>query len=138
MRALIREAVAIDLEEQRRAQRVQPKPKKKKLLQRTETAQQRELRLALARAGRKQLRERFAADDDAILSFKEWAALNNLSERQGRRILHEPGGPVVTKISTRRSGSRAGIIGCGRRRARVADGPGPAAANGGSRGRSYR
>ena len=86
-----------------RSRSAQPKPKKK-LLRRTETAQQRALRLAQARAARKQLREKFSDDDDAILSFKEWAALNNLSERQGRRILNEPGGPKVTKLSDKKVG----------------------------------
>jgi hypothetical protein len=86
------------------AERLRSRSAQRKQLKQTETKQQRELRLAQARATRKQLREKFAADDDAILGFKQWCALNDLSERQGRRILAEPGGPVVTKLSDKKIG----------------------------------
>jgi hypothetical protein len=42
--------------------------------------------------------------DDFVLTFKEWCAANRISERNGRRILAEPGGPVVTMLSARRIG----------------------------------
>jgi hypothetical protein len=70
----------------------------------TETEQQREERLAKGRAARRQLRQRLAEDDDAVLTFKEWCALNGVSERQGRRILAEPGGPTVTMLTEKRVG----------------------------------
>src|SRR5262245_42516159 len=70
----------------------------------TERKADREQRLAQARAERLQLRQRFADDDDAVLTFKEWCALNSISERQGRRILASGIGPVITQISAKRIG----------------------------------
>jgi hypothetical protein len=43
-------------------------------------------------------------DADEILTFKQWIALNKLSDRTGRRILKAPGGPTVTLLSRRRFG----------------------------------
>jgi hypothetical protein len=43
-------------------------------------------------------------DDDAILTFAEWCSLNRISQRQGRRILKAPGGPVITQLSVHRIG----------------------------------
>jgi hypothetical protein len=43
-------------------------------------------------------------DDDRVLTFKEWCALNGFSERTGRRILDAPGGPTITNLSARRIG----------------------------------
>jgi hypothetical protein len=43
-------------------------------------------------------------DDDAILTFAEWCVLNRISQRQGRRILKAPGGPVIIQLSTKRIG----------------------------------
>jgi hypothetical protein len=43
-------------------------------------------------------------DDDAILTFAEWCSLNRISQRQGRRILKAPGGPVITQLSAHRIG----------------------------------
>lgn len=42
--------------------------------------------------------------DDFVLTFKEWCAANRLSERNGRRILAGPDGPIVTMLSARRIG----------------------------------
>lgn len=42
--------------------------------------------------------------DDQVLSFREWCFLNSLSHRGGWRILHAPGGPVITQLSTHRIG----------------------------------
>jgi hypothetical protein len=47
-------------------------------------------------------------DDDAVLTFREWCALNGFSPRTGRRILGAPGGPVVTHLSPRRIGITRG------------------------------
>jgi hypothetical protein len=69
-----------------------------------ETKREREQRLKKGRAERLRLRQRLAEDDDAVLTFKEWCALNAFSERQGRRILKGPNGPVVTMLSDKRIG----------------------------------
>ena len=70
-------------------------------LHKLERAQQR-------RASLKSLSERaaqlLADDDDVILTFREWVALNGFSARTGRRILDAPGGPIVTRLSPRRIG----------------------------------
>ena len=83
-----------------RSQRARRSPSKR----RAETKQQREERLATGRAERRQLRQRLAEDDDAVLTFKEWCALNSISERQGRRILTSGSGPSVTKLTDKRVG----------------------------------
>jgi hypothetical protein len=46
--------------------------------------------------------------DDQVLSFHEWCALNRISERTGRRILANPGGPQVVQLSARRVGVTIG------------------------------
>jgi hypothetical protein len=43
-------------------------------------------------------------DPDAVLTFVEWCLLNHISQRQGRRILKAPGGPIVTQLSDNRIG----------------------------------
>jgi hypothetical protein len=45
-----------------------------------------------------------ATDDDAVLTFKEWCALNGFGERTGRRILAAPGRPTVTQLTDKRIG----------------------------------
>jgi len=71
----------------------------------TETKRQRAQRLTKGRAKKLQLRQRLVDDDDAVLSFKEWCALNGHSERQGRRILQSGNnGPTVPQLSDRRIG----------------------------------
>jgi hypothetical protein len=47
-------------------------------------------------------------DDDEVLTFAEWCALNKIGKRTGRRILRAPGGPVVTALSARRIGITRG------------------------------
>jgi hypothetical protein len=47
-------------------------------------------------------------DDDEVLTFKEWCALNKISIRNGRRVISLPGGPVVTQLSERRIGITRG------------------------------
>jgi hypothetical protein len=49
-----------------------------------------------------------ALSDDQVLTFLEWCRLNRISERGGRRILSEPGAPVVTQLSPRRVGITVG------------------------------
>ena len=42
--------------------------------------------------------------DDQVLGFHEWCQLNRISERTGRRILANPGGPKTVQLSQRRVG----------------------------------
>ena len=43
-------------------------------------------------------------DDDKVLTFAEWCALNKIGQRTGRRIIRSGNGPVVTQLSPRRIG----------------------------------
>jgi hypothetical protein len=43
-------------------------------------------------------------DDDAVFTFLEWCEINHISQRQGRRIIKAPGGPIVTQLSAKRIG----------------------------------
>jgi hypothetical protein len=43
-------------------------------------------------------------NDNQVLTFRQWTALNGISARTGRRILAAPGGPIVTRLSPRRIG----------------------------------
>lgn len=70
----------------------------------TETKDQRKRRLAKEKHARERLRARFAEDDDAVLTFKEFCAAISVSERQGRDILRSGNGPRVTRLSERRIG----------------------------------
>jgi hypothetical protein len=73
-----------------------------------ETNAQRKKRLREAEAKRQQLRQRFAQDDDAVLTFREWCALNGFSPRQGRRVLASGTGPVVMNLTAKRLGITRG------------------------------
>jgi hypothetical protein len=84
----------------RPAKRAPAKPTKPK----EETKKQREARLKKARAAQKQLRQRLAEDDDAVLTLVEWAALNGISLRVARSIIASDKGPVITRLSARRLG----------------------------------
>jgi hypothetical protein len=53
-------------------------------------------------------RMRNALDDDCVMPFSFWCAVNGISERTGRRILASDSGPVVTKLSARRFGISVG------------------------------
>ncbi len=47
------------------------------------------------------------ADDDEVLSFREWCRVNGISTRTGRRIIADPdpdNRPVITQLSARRIG----------------------------------
>jgi hypothetical protein len=48
------------------------------------------------------------ANDAQVLTFREWCALNRISERTGRRILASGNGPIVTMLSARRVGITVG------------------------------
>jgi hypothetical protein len=43
-------------------------------------------------------------NDDMVLTFREWCALNRISPRNGRRILGRDDGPVTTQLTARRIG----------------------------------
>jgi hypothetical protein len=47
-------------------------------------------------------------DDDQVLTFREWCALNAISPTTGRRILAGGDGPVVTALSAKRIGITRG------------------------------
>jgi hypothetical protein len=53
-------------------------------------------------------RSRATRDDDQVLSFAEWCALNKISRRTGTRILAGPDGPIVTQLSAHRIGITRG------------------------------
>ena len=84
----------------RKPKPTKPKPKASKAQRKRWLAnEKRRLRL---------LRRELAADPDSVLTFNQWVALNGLSARQGRRMLAEGTGPVVTKLTDKKIGiSRA-------------------------------
>ena len=47
-------------------------------------------------------------DDDRVLSFAQWCALNGFSEATGRRMISLMGARFVTQISERRIGITTG------------------------------
>jgi hypothetical protein len=51
---------------------------------------------------------RASRDDDEILTFEEWCALNKISRRTGTRVLASPDGPTVTQLSAKRIGITRG------------------------------
>jgi hypothetical protein len=57
---------------------------------------------------RRQLAQIHGLDGDRVLTFREWCALNSLSERVGWRVLHGPDGPTITRLSQRRLGITVG------------------------------
>ena len=92
-------------ESEPRSPSVKPKPKPRPKA----TKAERRRWVANAKVRHERLRREFAAtDDDAILTFGGWIALNSLSERQGRRILADSGGPVVTMITDKKIGISRG------------------------------
>jgi len=40
-------------------------------------------------------------EDDRVLTFAEWCALNKIGQRTGRRIIRRGTGPVVPQLSLR-------------------------------------
>jgi hypothetical protein len=52
------------------------------------------------------LEQHHSIENDKVLTFREWCALNAIGERTGRRIIKSPGGPIVTQLSERRIGIR--------------------------------
>jgi hypothetical protein len=46
--------------------------------------------------------------DEQILSFFQWCALNGFSPRTGRRVLASGNGPTITQISDKRIGITVG------------------------------
>ena len=99
VRAFVREAASMTLREDELAQRARRSRKPTQPKTPAETKAERKARLDLAHAEQLRLRAKWAADDDAVLTFKEWCALNAISPRQGRRILKGGNGPLVTMRS---------------------------------------
>jgi hypothetical protein len=62
-------------------------------------------KLEIARA-RKQRLDLLPAtlNDNMVLSFREWCAINRISERNGRRIFAGGDGPATTQLSPKRLG----------------------------------
>ena len=60
------------------------------------------------RTQRPRLLDHKSLDDDRVLTFAEWCALNGIGKRTGRRILTSGSGPVVTQLSERRIGITVG------------------------------
>ena len=59
-------------------------------------------------AEQRRIQRQLSLDDDRVLTFNEWCALNGIGKRTGRRILTSGGGPVVTQLSERRIGITVG------------------------------
>jgi hypothetical protein len=80
-----------------RAQRSKPKKLSPKQFARRklELAKERKQRLDLLPA---------TLNDDMVLTYAEWCALNRISPRNGRRILGRDDGPVTTQLTARRIG----------------------------------
>ena len=74
----------------------------------TETKRKRKQRLAKAKRKRLAFRAKWADDDDAVLTVREWAALLGVSVRQARRIIagqvESTPPPVVTVLGDHRIG----------------------------------
>lgn len=51
---------------------------------------------------------RVLRDEDEVLTFEEWCALNKIGLRTGTRILAGPDGPIVTQLSAKRIGITRG------------------------------
>jgi hypothetical protein len=47
-------------------------------------------------------------DDNRVLSFAQWCALNGISKATGRRIINAGNGPIITELSPRRIGVTVG------------------------------
>ena len=67
-----------------------------------------ETALVLKRTQRPRLLDHKSLDDDRVLTFAEWCALNGIGKRTGRRIIRSGNGPVVTQLSERRIGITVG------------------------------
>lgn len=48
------------------------------------------------------------ADDDEVLTFKQWCSLNTISPKTGRRILAGATPPTVTQLTSRKIGITRG------------------------------
>jgi len=70
-------------------------------------------------AERRRIQRQHSLDDDRVLTFNEWCALNGIGKRTGRRIIRSGNGPVVTQLSEGGSASLSAIIAAGRKRGRA-------------------
>ena len=83
------------------AQRSHQKQTKRKLTK--QQLAKRKLKIAMARKQRLDLLPA-TLNDNQVLTFKEWCALNHISERNGRRIFAGGDGPATTQLSPKRAG----------------------------------
>ena len=90
-----------ELSRSQRAQRSPQKQTKRKL-----TKQQLAKRKLEIAAKRKQRLDALPTtlNDNMVLLFGEWCALNGISVRNGRRIFTSSDGPVLTRLSAKRFG----------------------------------
>jgi hypothetical protein len=85
--------------ESERAQRAQHSPKKFSPKQRAK----RKLEIAKARKQRLDLLPA-VLNDNQVLRFSEWCALNDISPRTARRLFARGDGPATTQLSPKRVG----------------------------------
>ena len=93
VRALIREAVSMSVQVQNAGAHAR--------ISRKQKSSERE-------AEQRRIQRQLSPEDDRVLTFNEWCALNGIGKRTGRRILTSGGGPVVTQLSERRIGITVG------------------------------
>jgi ABC-type siderophore export system fused ATPase/permease subunit len=91
-----------ELTRSQRAQHSPQKQTKRKLLTKQQLAK-RKLKIAKARKQRLDLLPA-TLNDNMVLTFGEWTALNHISARNGRRIFKSSDGPVLTRLSAKRFG----------------------------------
>jgi hypothetical protein len=87
----------------RGAQHSHQKQTKRKLTK--QQLAKRKLEIAQARKQRLDLLPTTLSDNQ-VLTFKEWCAVNALSERNGRRLLSGGNGPPIVRLSPKRIGVR--------------------------------
>jgi ABC-type siderophore export system fused ATPase/permease subunit len=90
-----------EISRSRVAQRTHQKQTKRKLSK--QQLAKRKLEIVKARKQRLDLLPA-TLNDNMVLLFREWCALNHLSERNGRRIFTSSDGPVLTRLSAKRFG----------------------------------
>jgi ABC-type siderophore export system fused ATPase/permease subunit len=91
-----------ELSRSQHAQRTHQKQIKRKLLTKQQFAK-RKLEIAKARKQRLDLLPA-VLNDNQVLRFSEWCALNDISPRTARRLFARGDGPATTQLSPKRIG----------------------------------
>jgi hypothetical protein len=94
-------ALEAEVSRSHHAQRSHQKQIKRKLSK--QQLAKRKLEIAMARKQRLDLLPA-TLNDNMVLSFREWCAINRISERNGRRIFAGGDGPATTQLSAKRVG----------------------------------